>query len=116
MFISYFSHEDGSVRFWDVSSSYLGPLYRLSLAALFDNVDDDFDVDGPEEKPVVDWPPFVKAGSFDQFSTDQRLAIVDVSFCPLSTILTVGGYGGYVVMATFNKRIQQHQMTVGLSV
>ena len=106
-----FSHEDGSVRFWDVSSCFLGPLYRLSLAALFGNVDDS-EMEGPDESQEVDWPPFVKAGSFDQFCADQRLAVVKMSFCPLSRILAVGGYGGYVVLAMFNKHIQQSQMTV----
>jgi lethal(2) giant larvae protein len=104
-------HEDGSVRFWDVSSCFLGPLYRLSLAALFQNVDDS-EMEGQDDSEIVDWPPFVKAGSFDQFCADQRLAVVKINFCPYSRVLTVGGFGGYVVMAMFNRYIQQSQMTV----
>lgn len=65
-----------------------------------------------EEKPEIEWPPFLKAGSFDQFAADQTLAVVDINFCPQSRILTVGGYGGYVVVATFNRSIRQHEMTV----
>ena len=52
------SHEDGSVRFWDVSSVSISLLYKLTTADLFGGYSgrgDGYDSDGDEE-----WPPFRK--------------------------------------------------------
>ncbi len=52
-----FSHEDGTVRFWDASSTSMKLMYKMGTAAVFgcDFAADQSAVDGEEE-----WPPFRK--------------------------------------------------------
>jgi len=54
-----YSHEDGSVRFWDASSSCLQFLYKLNTSTIF-NVD----VHTPDSNGEMEeeWPPFRKVG------------------------------------------------------
>jgi len=56
----YISHEDGSVRFWDVSSAGIRLLYKLMTADMFGGYyrGDMSDIDADEE-----WPPFRKVVS-----------------------------------------------------
>lgn len=54
----FFSHEDGTVRFWDASGVSLKPLYKLSTASIFQTDcehNDSLTQAGEEE-----WPPFRK--------------------------------------------------------
>ena len=54
-------HEDGSVRFWDVSSAGIQLLYKLTTADMFGGYyrGDMSDIDADEE-----WPPFRKVSLF----------------------------------------------------
>jgi len=54
------SHEDGSVRFWDVSSAGIRLLYKLTTADMFGGYyrGDMSDIDADEE-----WPPFRKVSN-----------------------------------------------------
>ncbi|KOB68800.1 putative lethal (2) giant larvae [Operophtera brumata] len=70
-------HEDGSVRFWDVSGVAMTPLYKYTTAQLFRRV-----------------------GTFDPYSDDPRLAVKRVILCPLSGMLTIGGAAGHIVIAS----------------
>jgi len=58
-------HEDGSVRFWDVSSAGIRLLYKLTTADMFGGYyrGDMSDIDADEE-----WPPFRKV-TFEFFFT-----------------------------------------------
>jgi len=53
------SHEDGSVRFWDLSGSCLQLLYRLDTASLF-GIDTLPHSDSSTADLSDDWPPFRK--------------------------------------------------------
>ena len=58
-FYLYHSHEDGSVRFWDVSGSCLRLLYKLETALLFGI--DTLPHSSPSTDDLTDdWPPFRK--------------------------------------------------------
>ena len=91
-----YRHEDGSVKFWDVSSLSFNLLYTISTAQLFQS---DFD-DGPppEDDEDEDWPPFKKVGKFDSFTDDPRFVIQKLLLCPVSLTLVVGGSGGQLII------------------
>ncbi|ELT88587.1 hypothetical protein CAPTEDRAFT_166358 [Capitella teleta] len=92
-------HEDGSVRFWDASTTAVKLLYRLSTANIFglDLGTHDQTVDEEE------WPPFRKVGSFDPYSDDPRLGIQKVNLCPLSETLVIGGTAGQVIVSQLER-------------
>ena len=46
-------------------------------------------------------PPFRKAGLFDPYSDDPRLAVKKIALCPKTGRLIVGGTAGQVVIAHF---------------
>ncbi|XP_055338667.1 lethal(2) giant larvae protein homolog 1-like [Paramacrobiotus metropolitanus] len=99
-------HEDGSVRFWDVSGNHLRILYTLKTANLFktDDMDgDDEEIAPAEEEEAEEWPPFRKTGSFDPFSDDPRLAVQKVEFCMKTNVLLVAGTSGQIVVFDFKK-------------
>ncbi|CAH2980453.1 unnamed protein product [Chilo suppressalis] len=91
-------HEDGSVRFWDVSGVTMTALYKYTTAPLFsgEEICENNDSQNEEEE----WPPFRRVGSFDPYSDDPRLAVKRVVLCPLSGMLTVGGAAGHIVIAS----------------
>ncbi|KAM3964532.1 LLGL domain-containing protein l(2)gl isoform 4-T4 [Aphomia sociella] len=91
-------HEDGSVRFWDVTAVAMTPLYSYTTAPLFsgEEICENNDSQNDEEE----WPPFRRVGTFDPYSDDPRLAIKRVILCPLSGMLTIGGAAGHIVIAT----------------
>uniref|UniRef100_A0AAU8EGR6 Lethal (2) giant larvae n=1 Tax=Grapholita molesta TaxID=192188 RepID=A0AAU8EGR6_GRAMO len=91
-------HEDGSVRFWDVTGVAMTPLYKYTTAQLFsgEEIGETNDSQTDEEE----WPPFKRVGTFDPYSDDPRLAVKRVILCPLSGMLTVGGAAGHVVIAS----------------
>ncbi|KAI8435696.1 hypothetical protein MSG28_003949 [Choristoneura fumiferana] len=91
-------HEDGSVRFWDVSGVAMTPLYKYTTAQLFsgEEICENNDSQTDEEE----WPPFKRVGTFDPYSDDPRLAVKRVILCPLSGMLTIGGAAGHIVIAS----------------
>ncbi|XP_026490787.2 lethal(2) giant larvae protein isoform X1 [Vanessa tameamea] len=91
-------HEDGSVRFWDVSGVVMTPLYKYTTAPLFsgEEIGENNDSQNDEEE----WPPFRRVGTFDPYSDDPRLAVKRVLLCPLSGMLTIGGAAGQIVIAS----------------
>ncbi|XP_049868986.1 lethal(2) giant larvae protein isoform X2 [Pectinophora gossypiella] len=91
-------HEDGSVRFWDVSGVAMTPLYKYTTAQLFsgEEIGENNDSQNDEEE----WPPFRRVGTFDPYSDDPRLAVKRVILCPLSGKLTIGGAAGHIVIAS----------------
>lgn len=88
-------HEDGTVRFWDASSTSMSLLYKLSTASLF-NVEIHGDHNSGEVEE--EWPPFRKVGNYDPYSDDPRLGIQKIALCPLSETLVVAGTAGQVVV------------------
>ncbi|XP_063618266.1 lethal(2) giant larvae protein homolog 1 [Cydia splendana] len=91
-------HEDGSVRFWDVTGVAMTPLYKYTTAQLFsgEEIGETNDSQTDEEE----WPPFKRVGTFDPYSDDPRLAVKRVILCPLSGMLTIGGAAGHIVIAS----------------
>lgn len=57
-FVCVFSHEDGTVLFWDASGVSLKPLYKLSTANIF-QTDCDHN-DSLTQAGEEEWPPFRK--------------------------------------------------------
>ena len=95
------SHEDGTVRFWDVTSPAMTLLHELKTAIIFSNLD----ADAEESMGMFSefsWPPYRKVGAFDQFDNDERLAIRQLEFCPYSQKLSIGGAAGQVLTFAFN--------------
>lgn len=67
-------HEDGSVKFWDCTGVVLKPIYHFKTSTLFGL--SDLDQPAENSEPLDDSePPFRKAGIFDPYSDDPRLAI-----------------------------------------
>ncbi|KAL4709933.1 hypothetical protein ACJJTC_003896 [Scirpophaga incertulas] len=91
-------HEDGAVRFWDVSGVAMTALYHYTTAPLFSGEEIGENTDSQNEEE--EWPPFRRVGSFDPYSDDPRLAVKRVILCPLSGMLTIGGAAGHIVIAT----------------
>ncbi|XP_071814997.1 LLGL scribble cell polarity complex component 2-like isoform X3 [Apostichopus japonicus] len=86
-------HEDGSVKFWDSSTTSLKFLYKLSTGNILQT-----EMDGNEgNEEEEEWPPFRKAGLFDPFSDDPRLGITQIVMCPLTGKLLLGGSAGQVM-------------------
>ncbi|XP_075153995.1 LLGL domain-containing protein l(2)gl isoform X2 [Haematobia irritans] len=95
-------HEDGSVKFWDCTDVVLKPIYNFKTALLFghENQDDLPPTENSEQLDESD-PPFRKAGLFDPYSDDPRLAVKKISLCPKNGRLIVGGTAGQIVIAHF---------------
>lgn len=96
-------HEDGSVKFWNCTEVCLTPLLHVKTAPLFNNSDDNFDnhLNSSTEQLDDGEPPFRKAGQFDPYSDDPRLAVKKVQLCPKTGTLIVAGTAGNVVVANF---------------
>ena len=94
------SHEDGSVRFWDVSSLNMSPLYTIQTSKFFSG-----DHEPPEQVDGEDegWPHLRKVGVYDPFCDDQRLGVQKIYFDAGAKILAVGGHGGQIVVLDVNK-------------
>lgn len=94
-------HEDGSVKFWDCTGVVLTPLLHLKTAPLFGNNDeeDTQNLHGSQEQLDDSEPPFRKAGVFDPYSDDPRLAVKKVALCPKTGQIAIAGTAGHVVMA-----------------
>ncbi|KFB47059.1 AGAP004483-PA-like protein [Anopheles sinensis] len=105
-------HEDGSVKFWDCSDVCLTPLLHVKTAPLFNNSDDfDSALNGSTEQLDDGEPPFRKAGQFDPYSDDPRLAVKKVQLCPQTGTLIIAGTAGNVVMANFDSSDQSGDET-----
>ena len=110
-------HENGSVCFWDLgpdnTNQMMQLIYVLHTAPLFGqqvgglvptNIDQSgFSNDEDEEE----WPPFRKAGVFDPFSDDPRLAIQKLAICPSTECLVVAGVAGQVLVMGMRDRSQE---------
>ncbi|XP_055375721.1 lethal(2) giant larvae protein isoform X2 [Condylostylus longicornis] len=106
-------HEDGSVKFWDCTGVVLKPIYEFKTKSLFGH-GDDLDGDPPQDNEPADdsEPPFRKAGIFDPFSDDPRLAVKKVTLCPNSGHFAVAGTAGQIVFAQFADREKQKALKV----
>lgn len=106
-------HEDGSVKFWDCTGVVLEPILHFKTAPLFGNSDPELD-DVPNNQEAIDdgEPPFRKAGIFDPYSDDPRLAVKKIAFCPKNGQLVVAGTAGFVVVANIEHRNQDVSLKV----
>nr|XP_040222509.2 lethal(2) giant larvae protein [Anopheles coluzzii]XP_040222510.2 lethal(2) giant larvae protein [Anopheles coluzzii]XP_040222511.2 lethal(2) giant larvae protein [Anopheles coluzzii]XP_049463038.1 lethal(2) giant larvae protein [Anopheles coluzzii]XP_049463040.1 lethal(2) giant larvae protein [Anopheles coluzzii] len=105
-------HEDGSVKFWDCSDVCLTPLLHVKTAPLFNNSDDfESNLNASTEQLDDGEPPFRKAGQFDPYSDDPRLAVKKVQLCPQTGTLVIAGTAGNVVMANFEASPQVAEET-----
>lgn len=95
-------HEDGSVKFWDCTGVVLEPILHFKTAPLFGNSDPELDDFHEPEDPDDSEPPFRKAGLFDPYSDDPRLAVKKIAFCPKTGQLIVAGTAGHVVIANID--------------
>lgn len=95
-------HEDGSVKFWDCSGVLLKPIYNFKTAIIFGHENqEDGQADASIEQLDEGEPPFRKAGLFDPYSDDPRLAVKKIALCPKTGQLIVGGTAGQIVIADF---------------
>ncbi|EDV30787.1 uncharacterized protein Dana_GF14872, isoform A [Drosophila ananassae] len=96
-------HEDGSVKFWDCTGVLLKPIYNFKTAGIFGNEHDFRDESAADNADPLDEgePPFRKAGLFDPYSDDPRLAVKKIALCPKTGQLIVGGTAGQIVIADF---------------
>lgn len=95
-------HEDGSVKFWNCSEVCLTPMLHVKTSPLFNNSDDfDNHLSNSTEQLDDGEPPFRKAGQFDPYSDDPRLAVKKVQLCPKTGTLIIAGTAGNVVVADF---------------
>lgn len=71
-------HEDGSVRFWNVTGMSMKLIYKVKTADYFQTDstpldDQQFDSSNPNGDSGDNWPPFRKVGTFDPYSDDPKL-------------------------------------------
>lgn len=105
-------HEDGSVRFWDCTGVVLAPILHFKTKSIFRN--NDGDDDPPHEVEPLDEtePAFRKAGIFDPYSDDPRLAVKKIAFCAQSGQIIVAGTAGHVVIGSLEHHIGEGPMKV----
>lgn len=97
-------HEDGSVRFWDVTNMSMQLLYRLKTADFFQT-----DCSPHEENEEDNWPPFRKVGTFDPYSDDPKLGIQKIILCPIKELLVIAGTAGQVLILTLSEKSYMDQ-------
>ena len=105
------SHENGMIKFWDVTNGAMRLIYELKTANLFVGQEPEAPMREFEE---FSWPPYRKVSSYDPFEDDPRLAIKYVDFCPLSRTLCVGGSGGQVLTFSLNPLPNEIRLEVSL--
>lgn len=109
-------HEDGTIRFWDASTTSLKHLYTVYTSKLFDVNEDDIalmdgqDAELTDEDDECAWPPFRKVGQFDPYSDDPRLAIRKLTFCTEKGLLAVGGTAGQLILFDFKSNPEEYQV------
>ncbi|XP_037913166.1 lethal(2) giant larvae protein isoform X2 [Hermetia illucens] len=104
-------HEDGSVKFWDCTGVVMKPIFHFKTANLFGHdeiIPPNDNIDSTDESE----PPFRKAGQFDPYSDDPRLAIKKVALCPNSGQLAVAGTAGHIILASFEHFLQEGPLKV----
>lgn len=101
-------HEDGTIRFWDASSTSLTFLYKLNTANIFSGETSQPDNSGGEGEE--EWPPFKKVGSFDPYSDDPRWAIQKIALCPLSETLMAAGTAGQVIVLQMEREHREQEV------
>ncbi|CAI9724364.1 (2) giant larvae homolog 1-like isoform X1 [Octopus vulgaris] len=102
-------HEDGTIRFWDASTTSLTFLYKLSTANIFSGETSPPDNSAGEAEE--EWPPFKKVGSFDPYSDDPRWAIQKIALCPLSETLIAAGTAGQVIVLQMEREQREQEVT-----
>lgn len=107
-------HEDGSVKFWDCTGVIMAPLLHFKTAPLFGNneLNEDHDMNGSQDQLDEGEPPFRKAGFFDPYSDDPRLAVKKVSLCPKTGQIIIAGTAGHIVVAGLEHRIAEGPLRV----
>lgn len=85
----YYSHADGSIKFWDASAGTLQVLYKLKTAKVF-------------EKP--------KTRSLG--GEEDPLAIQLISLCPESRKLAVAGASSQIILFNYKKTETNDEITV----
>ena len=106
-------HENGGVKFWDVTTGAMRLIYALKTANLFVGQESHSEV--IEDFSDFKWPPYHKVSSYDPFEDDPRLAIKCIEFCPLSKTLCIGGNGGQVISFSLNPMPGETSLEVGHS-
>ena len=108
-------HEDGSVRFWDVTQMSMTLIYRLRTSDYFQT--DSTPVDEAEQRAAGgfnanssavsadNWPPFRKVGTFDPYSDDPKLGIQKIFLCPQRHVLVVAGTAGQVLILKIQEQV-----------
>jgi lethal(2) giant larvae protein len=102
-------HEDGSVRFWDVTQMSMTLIYRLRTSDYFQTDSTPVDESCSNERAnnpnsmssavsADNWPPFRKVGTFDPYSDDPKLGIQKIFLCPQRHVLVVAGTAGQVLI------------------
>ena len=104
-------HENGTVKFWDVTSGAMRLIYEVKTSNLF--VGQETESALVEEFSDFKWPPYHKVSVYDPFEDDPRLAIKMIEFCPTSLSLCVGGNGGQVI--SFSLSPFPNEVTVPVS-
>ena len=82
-------HEDGTIRFWDVTMMSMTLIYQLRTCDYFQTestpLDDDPDMSCDNNNNANanedNWPPFRKVGTFDPYSDDPKLGIQKLHLC-----------------------------------
>ncbi|XP_017046290.2 lethal(2) giant larvae protein isoform X1 [Drosophila ficusphila] len=106
-------HEDGSVKFWDCTGVLLKPIYNFKTGSIFGSEHDFRDeaaADVSAEQLDEGEPPFRKAGLFDPYSDDPRLAVKKIAFCPNTGKLIVGGTAGQIIIAEFQETFEKSSL------
>ena len=105
------SHENGMVRFWDVTTGAMRLIYELKTANLFVGQEPEANLREFEE---FSWPPYRKVSSYDPYEDDPRLAVKFIEFCPHSRTLCVGGNGGQVITFSLNPLPNEIRLEVSI--
>lgn len=107
-------HEDGSVKFWDCTGVIMSPLLHFKTASLFGNNDlnADSELNGSQDQLDDSEPPFRKAGFFDPFSDDPRLAVKKIAMCPKTGQIIIAGTAGHIVVAGLEHKIGEGPLKV----
>ena len=97
------------MRFWDVSSLDMSPLYTVQTSKFFSG-----DHEPPEQIDGEDegWPHLRKVGLYDPFCDDQRLGVQKIYFDAAEKILAVGGHGGQVIVLDINNEEKNIEIQV----
>ncbi|GAB1609901.1 lethal(2) giant larvae protein homolog 2-like isoform X3 [Argonauta hians] len=101
-------HEDGTIRFWDASTTSLTFLYKLGTANIFSG--ETAPPDNSAGEAEEEWPPFKKVGSFDPYSDDPRWAIQKIALCPLSETLIAAGTAGQVIVLQMEREQREQEV------